>query len=86
MGGDDQTRFGETGGLSQSMGMTSSQSMHQAAGASMIEEDEVPKKAPTVPKPFNLTRPKPKVIPQPEAMPREVKSNPVPKGLFKRNL
>lgn len=85
-GQDEQTRFGETGGLSQSMGMTSSQSMHQA-GASMIQEDdEAPKKAPTVPKPFNLTKPKPKVIPQPEAMPREVKSNPVPKNLFKRNL
>ena len=61
-GDNEQTRFGETGGLSQSMGITSSQSMHQ--GASMAQdEDDVPKKAPTVPKPFNLTRPKPKVIP-----------------------
>lgn len=37
-------------------------------------------------RPFKLTKPKPKVIPQPEAIPREVKSNPVPKNLFKRNL
>jgi len=51
-----------------------------------MEEDEPPKKAPTQPKPFNLTKPKPKVIPQPEAIPREVKSNPVPKNLFKRSL
>jgi hypothetical protein len=85
-GADEQTRFAETGGLSQSLGMTSSQSMLQAAGASMVEDDEPPKKAPTQLKPFNLTKPKPKVIPQPEALPREVKSNPVPKNLFKRNL
>lgn len=51
-----------------------------------MDDDEPPKKAPTQPKPFNLTKPKPKVIPQPEAIPREVKSNPVPKNLFKKNL
>ena len=33
-----------------------------------------------------MTKPKPKVIPPPEAMPREVKSNPVPKNLFKKSL
>lgn len=33
-----------------------------------------------------MTKPKPKVIPPPEAMPREVKSNPVPKNLFKKTL
>lgn len=44
-----------------------------------------PKKI-TEQKPFNLTKPKPKVIPQPEALPREVKSNPVPKNLFKKSL
>jgi len=26
------------------------------------------------------------VIPQPEALPREIKSNPIPKNLFKKNL
>ncbi len=54
--------------------------------ATASEEEERPKKAPTQQKPFNLTKPKPKVIPPPEAMPREVKSNPVPKNLFKRTL
>lgn len=49
-------------------------------------EDDRPKKAPTHQVPFNLTKPKPKVIPPPEAMPREIKSNPVPKNLFKKNL
>lgn len=60
--------------------MTATQSMHSA------DDDDRPKKAPTQPKPFNLTKPKPKVIPQPEAMAREVKSNPVPKNLFKKSL
>lgn len=71
---EDQTKFAETGGLSQSL---------QTASR---DEDEPVKKAPTQQKPFNLTKPKPKVIPQPEAIPREVKSNPVPKNLFKRSL
>lgn len=57
---DDQTKFAETGGLSQSLGMTSSQSMNRPLSQ---EDDEPPKKAPTVQKPFNLTKPKPKVIP-----------------------
>jgi hypothetical protein len=33
-----------------------------------------------------LTKPKPKVIPQPEALLRETKANPVPKNLFKKSL
>jgi len=40
----------------------------------------------TVAEPFNLTKPRPKVIPQPEALLRETKANPVPKGLFKKTL
>jgi hypothetical protein len=36
--------------------------------------------------PFNLTKPKPKVIPQPEALAREVIANPIPKGLFKKSV
>ena len=32
--------------------------------------------------PFNLTKPKPKLIQEPEPMKREVKANEVPKGLF----
>lgn len=83
--GDDQTKFAETGGLSQSMGMTSSNSMTRGA-INSVDDDEQPKKPPTQQKPFNLTKPKPKVIPQPDAIPREVKSKPVPKGLFKKSL
>jgi hypothetical protein len=58
----------------------------KAPSTTSADDDDRPKKAPTQPKPFNLTKPKPKVIPQPEAMPRELKSNPVPKNLFKRTL
>lgn len=34
--------------------------------------------------PFNLTKPKPKIIPPPEQLKREVKANPMP--IFKRSL
>jgi hypothetical protein len=40
----------------------------------------------TVAEPFNLTKPRPKVIPQPEALPKIVAANPIPEGLFKKNL
>ena len=40
----------------------------------------------TVVQPFNLTKPRPKVIPKPEALQREVIANPVPKHIFKKNL
>lgn len=75
----DQTNFAETGGLSQSLGSIK-------PGTAGTDDDDRPKKAPTQQKPFNLTKPKPKVIPPPEAMPREVKSNPIPKNLFKKTL
>lgn len=37
-------------------------------------------------KPFNLTQPKPRLIPQPEAISREIKAQPVPEGLKKTDL
>ena len=58
-------------------------------GESMMKtmmEDEVKRKEPTKPQPFNLTKPKPKVIPPPEAVKREVKANPVPKKIYKKTL
>mmetsp|Transcript_7212 Transcript_7212/g.6319 ORF Transcript_7212/g.6319 Transcript_7212/m.6319 type:complete len:133 (+) Transcript_7212:401-799(+) len=55
-------------------------------GMSKSEEEEIQVKKPTEQKPFNLTKPKPKVIPQPEVIKREVKSNPVPKNLFKKTM
>jgi hypothetical protein len=49
-------------------------------------DGEITAKKVTEPKPFNLTKPRPKVIPQPEALPRETKANPVPKNLFKKSV
>ena len=43
-------------------------------------------KAITVPEPFNLTKPKPKMIPVPEVIKREVVAKPVPKHLNKKSL
>lgn len=55
--------------------------------ADAISIDEQPtKKPPTTFQPFNLTKPKPKLIQEPEPMKREVKGNPVPAGLFKLTL
>lgn len=44
------------------------------------------KKPPTEQVPFNLTKPKPKMIPQPEVIKKEIKANPVPRNLFKKTL
>lgn len=52
----------------------------------MMVEGEIPAKKTTEPVPFNLTKPKPKVIPQPEALAREVIANPIPKNLFKKSV
>ena len=47
--------------------------------------EEAPKKK-TEFKPFNLTKPKPKMIPPPEQIKREIKAKPVPKNMFKKTL
>lgn len=41
---------------------------------------------PTKQEPFNLTKPKPKVIPEPEALKREVQANPIPKAIYWKTL
>jgi len=48
-------------------------------------DENVPKKA-TAFEPFNLTKPKPKMIPAPEAIKKEIKARPLPKNLFKKTL
>lgn len=40
----------------------------------------------TSPKPFNLTQPKPRLIPEPQVISREVKAMPVPSGMHKTSL
>ncbi len=59
--------------------------LSETAMSLTMQNEQAPKK-PTEPAPFNLTKPKPKVVPQPEAIKREVKSNPVPKNMFKKSL
>ena len=51
-----------------------------------MPEGEIATKKVTETAPFNLTKPKPKVIPQPDALPRETKATAIPKGLFKKNV
>ena len=55
-------------------------------GIGQLEEGEIATKPVTQQKPFNLTKPKPKVIPQPEALLRETKANPVPKNLINKSV
>ena len=56
------------------------------AGAEDEEEAAYVKKPVTVQQPFNLTKLRPKQIPVPDAIKREVVANPVPKGMFKKTL
>ena len=51
-----------------------------------LPEGEIAPKKVTEQVPFNLTKPKPKVIPQPEALPRETKATDIPKNLFKSSV
>lgn len=69
------------------LGMSATGSVLNASAMSGgVGDDEQHVKPVTVPEPFNLTKPKPKMIPLPEAMKREVKANPVPKNLNKKSL
>jgi len=54
--------------------------------ASEDGDDFYKKKAITVQDPFNLTKPKPKMIPVPEPIKREIIANPVPKANHKNAL
>ena len=78
-GGASQSNFSETQSEKTAGGRMS------AMSGTMVEGEITGKKI-TEPVPFNLTKPKPKIIPQPEALPRETKANPVPKNLFKKSV
>jgi hypothetical protein len=67
------------------MGLSVTHSVLNASGGHPSDDDQQVKLI-TVPQPFNLTKPKPKMIPLPEAIKREVKANPVPKNLNKKSL
>ena len=56
-----------------------------SAGYDLLSGDPPPKKV-TETMPFNLTKPKPKVIQQPIALPREHIAKPIPNNLFKKTV
>ena len=56
-----------------------------STGYDVLSGDAPPKKV-TETVPFNLTQPKPKVIPKPLALPREHQANPDHKNLFKKSV
>ena len=55
------------------------------ASGDYLDDETAPKKVTQV-VPFNLTEQKPKMMPAPVEVVREVKANPVPKNLFKKSL
>lgn len=75
-----------------SMGVTQSSFAMAAAKSGddilikSLMEDKSTKKSPTKPQPFNLTKPKPKMIEEPVPLQRELKANPVPKALYRKTL
>lgn len=84
-----------TSNLSMGMSTTQSQSNLSESTAGIIQgrpmsgylpEGEIATKKVTETIPFNLTKPKPKVIPQPDALARETKAIEIPKNLFKKNV
>lgn len=81
-GGASQSNFSET----QSEKTTQSKGGRMSAMSGTMMEGDINTKRVTEPIPFNLTKPKPKVIPQPEALVREVKANPMPKHIFKKSV
>ena len=50
------------------------------------DEGEIATKKVTETRPFNLTKPKPKVIPRPLELPRVTEPVPIPKNLFKKTV
>jgi len=63
----------------------------KATGTKAVETDaesETKDKKPrtTVPEPFNITKPKPRLVPQPEPISREIKATKIPQSVYKTDL
>lgn len=56
------------------------------SGAAYTEDEIIPQKKVTQIQPFNITQPKPKMMPAPVEPPPVSKANPVPAGMFKTSL
>jgi hypothetical protein len=88
--GEANSALGKSGsmtGVSQMDG-TQATGMGATSADLGLEEDDggIKSKPVTVQKPFNLTKLRPKMIPVPDAIKREVVANPVPRGMFKKTL
>jgi len=59
---------------------------HSVLNQSNVNELDQQLKQLTVPEPFNLTRARPKMIPLPQVIKREIVANPVPKNLNRVSL
>jgi hypothetical protein len=66
--------------------MTGGPTGRQSAMSGVYTQDGELVKKVTEQIPFNLTKVKPKIIPQPEALDRQIIANPVPKNLFKKTV
>lgn len=75
---------GEGGAMSESRMSAAGNTMMSDIMSEGMEEDRKPKR--TEFKPFNLTKPKPKMIPPPEQIKREIKARPCPKNMNKKTL
>ena len=61
--------------------------MNQTQNTTGLDDREIQEvKMVTVPQPFNLTKTKPKMIPLPQVIKREVKANPMPKNMNRMSL
>lgn len=69
-----------------SFSIAAAKSGDETMAKTMLDDQSTKKRTPTKQQPFQLTKPKPKVIPQPEPLKREIKANPVPKNLYRKSL
>lgn len=69
-----------------SFSIAAAKSGDETMAKTLMDDESTKKRTPTKQKPFNLTKPKPKVIEKPQPLKREVKANPVPKNLYRKSL
>ena len=85
---DGESEFGGTESRMSKGGDTMGSVMHDKTQdrEEILSAGGEPEKKITEFKPFNITKPKPKMIPPPEQIKREIKAKPVPAGMFKKTL
>ena len=79
--GKDESQYSDSQSHTTAGGQTG-----RLSGMGDHDEGEIATKKVTETRPFNLTKPKPKVIPRPLELPRVTEPVPIPKNLFKKNI